>query len=181
MNALLCNGLHRDCTLVSRRKGREKKFPNLLSGRIILCIKVFLLMIGRLPNLHFIDRSQCHSICSTFAGRLLLWLKLGVVIRESKTMGSQQEFVDYVIGQIDNAGVITAKAMFGGYHVYSDGKLFALIIDNKLFVKITVSGAEFAKGVTQVPAFPKRLKCCIDRLKPPGVLFISGTSSIFLI
>ena len=70
-------------------------------------------------------------------------------------MGSQQEFVDYVIEQIDNAGVITAKAMFGGYHVYSDGKLFALVIDNKLFVKITDSGKEFAKGVTQVPAFPK--------------------------
>ena len=70
-------------------------------------------------------------------------------------MASQQEFVDYVIEQIDNAGVITAKKMFGGYHVYSDGKLFALVIDNKLFVKITDSGKEFAKGVTEVPAFPK--------------------------
>jgi len=70
-------------------------------------------------------------------------------------MASQQEFVDYVIEQIDNAGVITAKKMFGGYHVYSDGKLFALVINNKLFVKITDSGKEFAKGVTQVPAFPK--------------------------
>jgi len=70
-------------------------------------------------------------------------------------MAVTQEFVDYVIEQIDNAGVITAKAMFGGYHVYSDGKLFALIIDNKLYVKITDSGKEFAKGVTQVPAFAK--------------------------
>jgi len=70
-------------------------------------------------------------------------------------MTSKQEYVDYVIEQIDNAGVITAKKMFGGYHVYSDGKLFALVIDNKLFVKITDSGKEFAKGVTQVPAFPK--------------------------
>ena len=70
-------------------------------------------------------------------------------------MGSIQEYVDYVIEQIDNAGVITAKKMFGGHHVYSDGKLFALVIDNKLFVKITDSGKEFAKGVTQVPAFPK--------------------------
>jgi TfoX/Sxy family transcriptional regulator of competence genes len=70
-------------------------------------------------------------------------------------MASKQEYVDYVIEQIDNAGVITAKKMFGGYHVYSNGKLFALVIDNKLFVKITDSGREFAKGVTQVPAFPK--------------------------
>ena len=70
-------------------------------------------------------------------------------------MACTQEFVDYIIEQIDNAGVITAAKMFGGYHVYSDGKLFALIIDDKLFVKITDSGREFAKGVTQVPAFPK--------------------------
>ena len=55
-------------------------------------------------------------------------------------MAVTQEFVDYIIEQIDNAGVITAKKMFGGYHVYSDGKLFALVIDNKLFVKITDSG-----------------------------------------
>ena len=70
-------------------------------------------------------------------------------------MAVTQKFVDYIIEQIDNAGVITAKKMFGGYNVYSDGKLFALVIDNKLFVKITDSGKEFAKGVTQVPAFPK--------------------------
>jgi len=70
-------------------------------------------------------------------------------------MAVTQEFLDHIIEQIDNAGVITAKKMFGGYHVYSDGKLFALVIDNKLFVKITDSGKEFAQGVTQVPAFPK--------------------------
>ena len=70
-------------------------------------------------------------------------------------MAVTQEFMDYIIEQIDNAGVITAKAMFGGYHVYSDGKLFALVIDNKLFVKITDAGKEFAQGITQVPAFPK--------------------------
>ena len=70
-------------------------------------------------------------------------------------MAVTQEFMDYIIEQIDNAGVITAKKMFGGYHVYSDGKLFALVIDNKLFVKITDAGKEFAQGITQVPAFPK--------------------------
>jgi TfoX/Sxy family transcriptional regulator of competence genes len=70
-------------------------------------------------------------------------------------MAVTKEFMDYIIEQIDNAGVITAKAMFGGYHVYSDGKLFALVIDNKLFVKITDAGKEFAQGITQVPAFPK--------------------------
>ena len=70
-------------------------------------------------------------------------------------MACTQEFVDYVIAQINNAGVITAAKMFGGYHVYSDGKLFALIIDNKLFVKATASGREFIDDVVEVPAFPR--------------------------
>jgi len=70
-------------------------------------------------------------------------------------MACTQEFADYVIEQIDNAGIITAKKMFGGYHVYSDGKLFAIIVNDKLFVKITESGREFIKDAIEVPAFPK--------------------------
>jgi TfoX/Sxy family transcriptional regulator of competence genes len=70
-------------------------------------------------------------------------------------MASKQEFADYVIEQIDNAGIITAKKMFGGYHVYSDGKLFAIIVDDKLFVKITESGREFIKDAVETPAFPR--------------------------
>jgi len=69
-------------------------------------------------------------------------------------MASKQEYVDYVIEQIDNAGQITGKKMFGGYSMYSDGKLFALICDNKLFVKPTESGRAFIGDVVEAPAFP---------------------------
>jgi len=70
-------------------------------------------------------------------------------------MACTQEFADYVIERIDNAGVITVAKMFGGYHVYSGGKLFAIIVNDKLFVKITESGREFIKDVVEVPAFPR--------------------------
>ena len=69
-------------------------------------------------------------------------------------MASQQEFVDYVIEQIDNAGHITGKKMFGGYSMYSDGKLFALVCDSKLFVKPTEGGRAFIGDVNEAPAFP---------------------------
>ena len=68
-------------------------------------------------------------------------------------MASDQKFVDYVIEQIENAGEITAKKMFGEYGIYSDGKIFALICDNKLFVKPTKSGREFIGDVVEAPPY----------------------------
>lgn len=69
-------------------------------------------------------------------------------------MASNQEYVDYVVDQIENAGVITAKKMFGEYGVFSDGKIFALICDNKLFVKPTEGGREFIGKVVEAPPYP---------------------------
>ncbi|WP_257957506.1 TfoX/Sxy family protein [Parapedobacter tibetensis] len=68
-------------------------------------------------------------------------------------MASDQKFVDYVIDQIENAGELTAKKMFGEYGIYSDGKIFGLICDNKLFVKPTKSGREFIGDVVEAPPY----------------------------
>ena len=68
-------------------------------------------------------------------------------------MASDQKFVDFVVDQIENAGEITAKKMFGEYGIYSDGKIFGLICDNKLFVKPTKSGREFIGNVVEAPAY----------------------------
>jgi TfoX/Sxy family transcriptional regulator of competence genes len=55
-------------------------------------------------------------------------------------MASDQNFVNFVIEQVKNAGEITAKKMFGEYGIYANEKLFGLICDNKLFIKPTISG-----------------------------------------
>jgi len=55
-------------------------------------------------------------------------------------MASDQNFVDFVIEQIQNIGTISAKKMFGEYGIYCDGKLFGVICDNKLFIKPTSKG-----------------------------------------
>lgn len=69
-------------------------------------------------------------------------------------MASNQKFVDFVIEQIENAGEITAKKMFGEYGIYSDGKIFGVICDNKLFIRPTKSGREFIGNVIEAPAYP---------------------------
>ena len=68
-------------------------------------------------------------------------------------MASDKEFVDFVVDQIENAGEITAKKMFGEYGIFSDRKIFALICNNKLFIKPTVSGREFIKKVVESPPY----------------------------
>jgi len=44
--------------------------------------------------------------------------------------------------------------MFGEYGIYADGKLFALICDNKLFVKPTEAGRAFISDVVEAPPYP---------------------------
>jgi TfoX/Sxy family transcriptional regulator of competence genes len=68
-------------------------------------------------------------------------------------MASDQSYVDYILEQIQNAGEITARKMFGEYGIYSGGKIFALICDNRLFIKPTESGRKFIKDVVEAPPY----------------------------
>ena len=68
-------------------------------------------------------------------------------------MASEQKFVDFIIGQIDISGQITYKKMFGEYGLYFDNKLFALVCDNKLYIKPTLAGREYIKDVVEKPPY----------------------------
>lgn len=68
-------------------------------------------------------------------------------------MASDQNFVDFVVEQIQNVGKITAKKMFGEYGIYADEILFALVCDNKLFVKPTISGRAFIGEVVEASPY----------------------------
>ncbi len=69
-------------------------------------------------------------------------------------MASEQTFVDFIVDQIENAGEISAKKMFGEYGLYSGEKLFALICDDKLFIKPTQAGRAFIGNVVEAPPYP---------------------------
>jgi TfoX/Sxy family transcriptional regulator of competence genes len=69
-------------------------------------------------------------------------------------MASNLDFVEYVVDQLGGTKPITYKKMFGEYAVYCDGKVVALICDNKLFLKITQSGCDFVGPIKQAPPYP---------------------------
>ena len=69
-------------------------------------------------------------------------------------MSSDKNFVEFVVDQIENAGQITYKHMFGEYGIFSDGKIFALVCDNKLFIKPTDAGRNFIQDIVEAPAYP---------------------------
>lgn len=52
-------------------------------------------------------------------------------------MAADPAFVEYVIEQLEPAGEITHKAMFGGYGIWESGDMFALISsDSTLYFKV---------------------------------------------
>ena len=76
-------------------------------------------------------------------------------------MTTDREFVDYACRQMAGAGVVTARAMFGGYSLYCDGKLVALVGDGKLFVKPTPGGRALAPDVAEAPPYPGAKPCLV--------------------
>ena len=69
-------------------------------------------------------------------------------------MASDLNFVEFVVDQIENAGVITYRKMFGEYALYCNGKVIALICDNQLFVKPTKAGKSFIGNIVEAPPYP---------------------------
>ncbi len=68
-------------------------------------------------------------------------------------MSSDQGFVEYVCEQISDAGDVSYRKMFGEYAIYCDGKVVALICDDRLYVKQTVSGRAFIGDPVEAPAY----------------------------
>ena len=69
-------------------------------------------------------------------------------------MASDRQFVDFVMDQISFPGLLESKKMFGEYGLYGDEKIFAVICDNKLFIKPTQEGREFIGEVVEAAPYP---------------------------
>ena len=69
-------------------------------------------------------------------------------------MASSQRTVDVILEQAEGAGTMTAKKMFGEYGLYLDGKMIALVCDDRLFVKPTLAGRLHIGEVQEEPPYP---------------------------
>ena len=68
-------------------------------------------------------------------------------------MASNPDLVKYIADQLSSAGAITYRKMFGDYGMYLDGKIFALICDDQLFIKITEAGKQLAPDMETAPPY----------------------------
>ena len=69
------------------------------------------------------------------------------------------EFTDYLQEVFEPFGPIAARRMFGGYGIYHDGIMFALVADDMLYMKADDANAHYfeEKGLSQFE-YPKANK-----------------------
>jgi DNA transformation protein and related proteins len=51
-------------------------------------------------------------------------------------MRAKSEYLEFLLGWLSPLGGVTARAMFGGYTLYCDGVVFALVAENTLYLKV---------------------------------------------
>ena len=76
-------------------------------------------------------------------------------------MASKQSTVDFVLDQLQEAGQVSAKKMFGEYGLYLLDRMFALICDDNLFVTPTPEGAKLYPSAEMVPPYPGAKPCML--------------------
>jgi len=69
-------------------------------------------------------------------------------------MATSAEFVAFVVDQVEPAGSVTARKMFGEYALYARGRVVALVCDDRLFLKPTPGGRRRLGTPVEVAPFP---------------------------
>ena len=69
-------------------------------------------------------------------------------------MTSDLSFVEYVVDQFEENCGVTFKKMFGEYGLFSEGKMFGMICDDRLLFKPTEGGRAYIGDVVEAPPYP---------------------------
>jgi DNA transformation protein len=62
-----------------------------------------------------------------------------------------EEFAQYITEMLEPFGNIKTRKMFGGYGIYKDGLMFALISDSELYFKADLETARYFKSQNLEP------------------------------
>ena len=76
-------------------------------------------------------------------------------------MASRQSTVDFIVEQAGDGGQVSARKMFGEYGLYRDGRMVALVCDDRLFVKPTEAGRAYLGDVTEAPPYEGAKPCFV--------------------
>ncbi|MFH2012875.1 MAG: TfoX/Sxy family protein [Pseudomonadota bacterium] len=87
-------------------------------------------------------------------------------------MSVSEEFLAYVIDQFSGWGNVYARKMFGGAGLYHDGKMFGLIADDVMYLKVDNSNREdFVKACSsQFKPYPDKPMVMPYYEIPPDIL-----------
>lgn len=67
-------------------------------------------------------------------------------------MASSQEYLDFIIGQLDTLKNISYRKMMGEYILYFQGKIFGGIYDDRFLVKITKASKQLmTEAIEELP------------------------------
>ncbi len=69
-------------------------------------------------------------------------------------MSSKQSTADFIIEQLEPAGRVTCRRMFGEYALYLDEKVIALVCDDQLYMKSTKAGRDYIGDPVEAAPFP---------------------------
>ena len=92
------------------------------------------------------------------------------------------EFIEYLHEVFVRFGPISAKRMFGGYGIYHDGLMFALVVDDTLYLKADAENVD-AFVEADLPPFQYLRQGKLTRLgyyqAPPKMLEQSDEAAIW--
>lgn len=69
-------------------------------------------------------------------------------------MSTSRDFVDFVLDKLKNHSAFSARAMFGEYALYANGKVIGLICDNTLYIKILPESSSLEKECEKDHPYP---------------------------
>jgi TfoX/Sxy family transcriptional regulator of competence genes len=69
-------------------------------------------------------------------------------------MPTQQQTVEFVLGKLRHQNRFSARAMFGEYALYADGKVVALICDDRLYVKVKPASSPLGEQCEKGSPYP---------------------------
>lgn len=68
-------------------------------------------------------------------------------------MNASPEYLEYVMDKLSKTGNVKSRAMFGGYGIFHEGLMFALISEDVLYFKVNDSNRDMYKNARSKP-FP---------------------------
>ena len=74
-------------------------------------------------------------------------------------MATRPGTLAFLLDQMADAGAVSAKKMFGEYGIFLDGKMIAIVGEDRLYLKATAPGRALLATVTEAPPYPGAKPC----------------------